>query len=230
MANSPNIAEDTMRERRVGRRVSAETVAEQLVQAIKRREFRPGDRLREQDLAERFGVSRGPVREALRMLQSKSLVRIVPMRGASVASLSDREAVEAVEIGAALFALGMRKAAEAEHECALEPVKAQWRALEEMADLSVPPKAFYRQTVLMGDALLHIATTQRLRTLLLDVRLGAPAIHGPLGFTSAELRKTSIRKWAELIDAVETRQADTAERLARELHLDALEAALGVLP
>lgn len=211
------------------RRVSAETIAEEIIRAIKRREMRPGDRLREQELARRFGVSRGPVREALRMLQSKSVIRIEPMRGATVASLSDREALEAVEIGAVVFALGVRKAAELEGERDLQAIARQLEELKTMVDMSVTPKAFYRQTVLMGEALLEVAATDRLRTLLLDVRLGAPAVHGPLGFTTPQLRETAIEKWSRLIRAVEERDGAAAERLARELHLDALDAALDVI-
>lgn len=57
--------------------------------------LRPGDRLVERDLSERMGISRGPVREALRQLQQEGLVVSFPYRGTEVAGIS-REEVEEI--------------------------------------------------------------------------------------------------------------------------------------
>jgi DNA-binding GntR family transcriptional regulator len=65
-------------------------------------ELREGERLNEAHLAERFGVSRAPVREALRSLSQLGLVVIVPNSGASVRSVSLRETLELYEIRAGL--------------------------------------------------------------------------------------------------------------------------------
>ncbi|GIJ50433.1 GntR family transcriptional regulator [Virgisporangium aliadipatigenens] len=54
----------------------------------------PGDRLVEEQLTKRFGISRAPVREALRLLAEQGLVEHVPRRGARVATLSDRDVQE----------------------------------------------------------------------------------------------------------------------------------------
>ena len=64
--------------------------------------MRPGERLDEQTLAARFGVSRTPIREALMQLASAGLVELQPRRGAFVASLSLREVIERFEVMAAL--------------------------------------------------------------------------------------------------------------------------------
>lgn len=74
--------------------------------------YAQGERLVEGDLAEEMGVSRIPVREALRALAAAGLVRIEPRRGASVASLSPEHARDIVEVRATLEALNARLAAQ----------------------------------------------------------------------------------------------------------------------
>ena len=68
-----------------------ETVAERLREAIIAGELRPGDKLLETELADEFGVSRGPIREALRELSREGLVVDLPRRGTvvSTATLGD---------------------------------------------------------------------------------------------------------------------------------------------
>lgn len=71
-----------------------------------------GTRLRQEALAEEFGVSRTPVREALRQLQATGLVELLPNRGAVVRGPSAREIREAYEVRAELEGLAARLAAE----------------------------------------------------------------------------------------------------------------------
>lgn len=86
-------------------------VRDALRQAIIAGEFKPGDRLVEGRLAERFGVSRNPVREALKALASEGIAEIVPRRGAFVAEIKDDEIREVIELRSALEGLGARLAA-----------------------------------------------------------------------------------------------------------------------
>jgi DNA-binding GntR family transcriptional regulator len=69
----------------------AERLAGQISNAILSGEFPPGARLDEQQLAGRFGVSRTPVREALRQLATSGLIDLRPRRGALVASVTPEE-------------------------------------------------------------------------------------------------------------------------------------------
>ena len=80
----------------------AEALRDQLEQDIVTGHFRPGDRLDEQSLATRFGVSRTPIREALMQLASTGMVELLPRRGAFVTNLSIREVIERFETMAAL--------------------------------------------------------------------------------------------------------------------------------
>ena len=88
-----------------------EVVTDALRKAILSRQLKPGERLIEEQVAADLGVSRNPVREALRMLEGEGLVEISPRRGASVTQVSEEEAQEIVEVRAALEGLCARLAA-----------------------------------------------------------------------------------------------------------------------
>lgn len=67
---------------------SSEQIADQLEEDIAREIFSPGEPLREAALSERFNVSRGPIRDALRLLEADGLVKLQPNRGAIVSDYS----------------------------------------------------------------------------------------------------------------------------------------------
>lgn len=72
----------------------------------------PGERINENQLAARFGVSRGPIREAVRALEGSGLVTAVRNRGVFVRRLSVREVRDVYDVRAALFGLAGRLLAE----------------------------------------------------------------------------------------------------------------------
>lgn len=74
-------------------------------------ELAPGERLVEDRIAEMLGVSRNPVREAIRVLAAEAFVEVVPRRGATVARLSRDEAEELFDVRMALEGLAARLAA-----------------------------------------------------------------------------------------------------------------------
>jgi DNA-binding GntR family transcriptional regulator len=79
-----------------------ETVAQQLREAIIGGELRPGDKLVETDLAEQFGVSRGPIREALRELSREGLAVDLPRRGTVVSTSTLGDLIEIYDVREAL--------------------------------------------------------------------------------------------------------------------------------
>src|SRR6476659_3896389 len=80
----------------------AEALRDKIEQDIVTGRFQPGERLDEQSLADRFGVSRTPIREALMQLASTGMVELHSRRGAFVASLGLKEIIERFEAMAAL--------------------------------------------------------------------------------------------------------------------------------
>lgn len=73
-----------------------------LRQAILRGEMEPGERLMEIQLASKLGVSRTPIREAIRKLELEGLVVMIPRRGAEVAHITEKDMKDVLEVRAAL--------------------------------------------------------------------------------------------------------------------------------
>ena len=91
----------------------ADVIADELRTAIISGRLRAGERLVEDVVADEHGVSRVPVREALRRLESEGFVTLTPYRGASVSGSSHRDVVEHMQIRRGLEALAAQLAAEA---------------------------------------------------------------------------------------------------------------------
>nr|WP_106788933.1 GntR family transcriptional regulator [Massilistercora timonensis] len=81
-----------------------------LRQAILRGELKPGERLMEIQLANKLGVSRTPVREAIRKLELEGLVLMIPRKGAEVADISEKSLKDVLEVREALEELAARLA------------------------------------------------------------------------------------------------------------------------
>lgn len=93
---------------RIDSRTLAEQVFGELESAILADEILPGTELSEVELAAEFGVSRGPVREALRQLGAVGLVSLTPRRPAIVRIMSKKEVLDAYQVREALEQLGVR--------------------------------------------------------------------------------------------------------------------------
>lgn len=88
-----------------------EVAADEIRDMIRRGELQPGERLLEDRLAEELGVSRNPIREAIRILENTGLVEVTPRRGAHVALLDPTRAVELLELRSVLEAFAAQLAA-----------------------------------------------------------------------------------------------------------------------
>lgn len=94
-----------------------------LRQAILKGELEPGERLMEIQLAERLGVSRTPIREAIRKLELEGLVLMIPRKGAEVAKISARSLRDVLEVRRALEELAIELACQRMSEDDVEALK-----------------------------------------------------------------------------------------------------------
>lgn len=107
-----------------------EQLSDALVGLIVRGVFKPGERLHEAALAERFSVSRGPVREALRILEKEGLVTMPPRKGASVLQLTAQGVREIFAVRSALLAICSEDLARRRPEHVLSALEEGTRALD----------------------------------------------------------------------------------------------------
>ena len=89
-----------------------DVVFQTLRQAILYGDLKPGERLMEVHLAERLGVSRTPIREAIRKLELEGLVVMIPRRGAVVASITEKDLKDVLEVRRTLEILACEVACE----------------------------------------------------------------------------------------------------------------------
>jgi len=89
-----------------------DVVFQTLRQAILREDLAPGERLMEIPLANKLGVSRTPLREAIRMLEQEGLVVMIPRRGAQVAGISEKSLRDVLEVRKSLEKLAVELACE----------------------------------------------------------------------------------------------------------------------
>ena len=124
----------------------ADEIAFRLETAILGARFPPGSRLPQEELCERFAVSRTPVREALRKLQAKNLVVVVPNKGATVRPPSRKELLDIYAVRAELEAFSCElAAARITDACITELDRAQGEledavGLADLARSTMPPR------------------------------------------------------------------------------------------
>ena len=120
---------------RDGLKTREELVTDAIRQAILRGQFRPGDKLDQQDLANELGVGRSPIREALRTLGAEELVTHFPHRGAMVTERSVNELQELLFIRTTLEGAAARRAAECMGDDRLEALQAILAEADQTDDL-----------------------------------------------------------------------------------------------
>ena len=94
-----------------------------LRQAILRGELKPGERLMEIQLANKLGVSRTPIREAIRKLELEGLVLMIPRKGAEVAEITEKNLRDVLEVRCALEELAVQLACDRMDEEGIKAMK-----------------------------------------------------------------------------------------------------------
>ena len=118
----------------IDRRTAGDQAAEQIRQMVWEGELGPGDRLNQEDLAERLGVSRIPVREALLQLQHEGLIDMTPHRGAFVHELRPDDVLDHYELYGLVYGFALRRTTERADPAVLAEVTAVGAELRQTKD------------------------------------------------------------------------------------------------
>ena len=206
-----------------------EQIASKLSERIVAGAYAPGQRIMEQALAAEFTVSRGPIREALRMLERDGLVTILPRRGAIVTNLSIEEVKEIFDIRAMLNGLRDRLIAEDPHrDKVVAGVEAEVAKLTRYA--KDPKKGQqYVETVWATNRMLTEACTSTRLKNILDSLSRQTLRYSQLGLSTDERRRQSVQHWQKLVEAMRKGDGAAAERIARERVTDSKDGAISAL-
>ncbi|MCC6535046.1 MAG: GntR family transcriptional regulator [Burkholderiales bacterium] len=210
-------------------RTLPEQIAARLAERILNGAYSPGERVREESIATEFAVSRGPAREALRLLEKDGLITILARRGAMVTNLSADEVREIFEIRAVLNGLRDRSVAECEARKQLLPLlEAEVARLAQCARVPALGEQ-YVETVLQINRLLNRATPNRRLSSYLASLEQQTARYSRLGLSTPERRRQSVQRWQRLVKAIRAGDGAQAERIARERVLESRDAAIALL-
>lgn len=203
-----------------------EQIAAQLSERIVSGAYTPGQRVMEQAIAEEFDVSRGPVREALRLLEKEGLVMILPRRGAQVTNPTIEEVNEIFDIRAMLNGLRDRLIAEGKQREQLIPLLEQDIArLAQTAAVPGPGDEYIEIVLRLNRLLTQAAGNHRLQFILGSLAVQTVR-YTRLGLSTPQRRKQSVQNWQSLLQAIRTGDGDTAERIARQRVIDSRDAAV----
>ena len=195
---------------------SGSAAYETLLSAVRAGEFRPGDRLREEEVSARLSLSRTPVREALRRLESDGIVEHRPRLGAIVRQLGHGEVVELYEMRTVLERTAAQMAAKhgtaAEFDALADTNDAIAKERENPAVAAALNQDFHRG--------LYLACRNRF---LLDAARSlnnSLMLLGPTTFTDAARIDTVVAQHAAIVDALRASDIEAAGAAA-EAHLNA---------
>ncbi len=138
-----------------------DVVFKTLRQGILTGELKPGERLMEIHLANKLGVSRTPIREAIRMLELEGLVTMIPRRGAEVAQITVKALKDVLEVRKALDALAAELACERITEEEIQALKEACDLFEQVTRTKDATK-IARADVKLHDIIVKATGNQRL--------------------------------------------------------------------
>jgi DNA-binding GntR family transcriptional regulator len=196
-----------------------EQIANGIAQDILQERLKPGDSIPEQHLAQQYQVSRGPIREALRILEKEGVVQILPRRGARVTQLTVTEVDEIFVIRANLFGLAASLFARRATDDDLMRLNALFKR---MRDLSPEEDTTHAEiSAQMALVLLEQCGNHRLRHLILQLARQV-ARYTQLGLQTNARRRASIASWRAMLRAFRQCDSQQAENTGRQMVLNTL--------
>jgi DNA-binding GntR family transcriptional regulator len=204
----------------------SEKIAASIADDIVSGRYQPGERLVEATLVKAFGVSHGPVRDALRILQNRGLVLIHPYRGGQVSALSIREVQEIYQVRAALVGLRARWIAEdPERAELLAHTEGPVSALEALAREDDAGDAYVAAALALNRMLTESLSNRWLSSTLQALTLQTSR-YTRLALATPERRRESARLWRTLIDAIRAGNGEEAQQIASAISLATRDAAI----
>lgn len=191
-----------------------EKILETIRDAIATGVLKPGEKVAEPELAERFGISRTPIREAFRQLESEGYLTVIPRKGAVVVSFSSKEVEEFYAIKSILEGYAAHRACQklTDKEISrLEAINDKLRQLAEEGDI----KHFFKIHNDFHELFRKAADNEKLDEMISGLvskfqRLRYESLSKP------GRMKISVQEHNKIIDAFRARNADLAEQLVRK--------------
>ena len=182
-------------------------------------DLKPGERLMEISLANRLGVSRTPIREAIRKLEHEGLVEMLPRRGAHVAGITRQELRDVLEVRKTLEVLAITRASELMTDKDFENLKEAEAAFSHLVDcpdadltgLGEADEHFH-------DIIYHATGNRRLIQILENLREQMYRFRVEY-LKDKDVRHLLVREHDALVDALMARDREEAVRLVK-LHID----------
>jgi len=191
-----------------------EKILETIRDAILKGHLKPGEKVAEPELAERFGISRTPIREAFRQLESEGYLTVIPRKGAVVAALSEQDVQEYYAIKSILEGYAAELAADrlsGKELLKLEAINDRLKRLAAEGDV----KAFYRVHNEFHDLFLKAAGNTKLYELI--KQLGMKFNRLRMASLSVEGRMNiSVSEHDKLLEAFRTHDGSLAENLVKK--------------
>jgi len=182
-----------------------------ILDAIDQGTYRPGDRLVESELADRFGVSRTPIREALQRLETQ---RLLTRDGRSliVASLDYAQMAELYAVRQELEALAARLAAQ---HAAMEEIQVLREMVEADRALLADPQALARANRRFHYQI-HLASHNRYLVQQLDLVYRSMALMARTSLAAKGRGEKALAEHSEIVEAIAARDGERAARALRD--------------
>jgi len=197
-------------------RTLADRVCEQIVTAIVVGDIPPGQKISEPELAKTYGISRGPLREAMRRLEALRLVERKPHVGARVVNLSAKELIEIYRVREALEGMACRLAAENMPQDEIDSLRALLDEHEQSVE-QLEGRSYFQKE---GDLDFHYRIVHGSKNEKLLEFLGGDLYHLVRMYryqfsVSSSRPKRALKEHRQIVDAIESRDPELAEMLMR---------------
>lgn len=197
-----------------------EIVLEALKDAIVNGQLKPGERLMEQQVAEELGVSRTPVREAIRKLEIEGFVIMIPRKGAYVSDVSLKDIAQVFEVRAAMEALAAGLAAQRMEDEQIEQLERKLVEVKKAIDKSDLENIIQYDTE-FHEIIYNASRNARLVQILNNLREQIQRYRSTSLASPGRLKDT-LEEHKELVDAISAGNVELAQRLAKE-HIENAE-------